>query len=106
MTSYRSAPLQTRHRLVYEIGDAGVARLCDSHVTLRVSGEAGDWAADYLTRAGVSVTRAGDGGPTGEPPAEAALRGALEAVEIIKETLGLGARGSVPDAMREATSRE
>ena len=103
---YRSAPLQTRHRLVYEIGDEGVSRLCASSVELALSGEAGAWAEDYLVRAGMSVTR-GEASEVGDlGPAEAALRGALEAVEIIKKTLGVGTSGCVSSAMREASPRE
>ena len=105
---YRSAPLQTRHRLVYEIGDAGVARLSEAEIELSLPGEAGEWAEDYLLRAGLSVTRreerAAESSTLGH--AVAALRGALEAVEVIKSTLGVGERASVEAAIREATRRE
>jgi hypothetical protein len=96
--------------MVFEIGDQGVARLCESSVALSLGGAPGAWAEDYLLRAGMSVTRGSDGelAPQAEPrgPAEAALRGALEAVEIIKTTLGVGKSGCVEDAVREASRRE
>jgi hypothetical protein len=96
--------------MVFEIGDQGVARLCESSVALALVGAPAAWAEDYLLRAGMSVTRAtGDGGPPEAAllgPATAALRGTLEAVEIIKRTLGVGTSGCVEDAMREASRRE
>jgi hypothetical protein len=96
--------------MVFEIGDQGVARLCESSVALTLGGAPAAWAEDYLVRAGMNVTRGRDdeGSPQAEPldPAAAALRGTLEAVEIIKKTLGVGTSGSVEDAMREASRRE
>ena len=106
---YRSAPLQTRHRLVYEIGDEGVARLCESSAEITLAGESGAWAEDYLVRAGMSVARRAplqNAPDAPDAPDEAAVLGALQAVEIIKGTLGLGRPGSVSRAMREAFPRE
>jgi hypothetical protein len=107
LTTYRSAPLQTRHRLVYEIGDEGVARLCASEAALSLSGAAGAWAEEYLRRAGMSVVRTAEASEHDSlGGAEAALRGAFEAVEIIKRTLGLGTPGNAEEALREASPEE
>jgi hypothetical protein len=110
---YRSAQLQTRHRLVFEVGDEGVRRLCESTFSPDESA-AGAWAALYLCRAGMSAEDGGVALDLGEESAAAlglaeardALRGACAAVEVIKQTLGVGARGSVRDAANEASSRE
>jgi hypothetical protein len=108
---YRSAPLQTRHRLVFEIGDEGVERLVRSAYAPG-DGEAGEWAIAYLQRAGMSEARDGvslELGPASTPLeltlAGDAFRGAFAAVEAIKRVLGVGTRGSIEDAHREVFER-
>jgi hypothetical protein len=112
VSPYRSAPLQTRHRLVFEIGDEGVERLCRGAFA-PAECEAGTWASDYLRRAGMSEADDGVALELGREPtsleiieASDAFRGAFAAVEAIKQTLDVGARGSVDDAHREAFERE
>lgn len=87
--------LYVRHILLPEIGKEGQARLCDAHFEA-TEDYAGAIRARYLHRAGlqgndVLEDQRGD-------PSEA-VRGAFEAVEALKEVLGVGAPGTFPNAL-------
>lgn len=99
-----TAPLATRsarHRLVAEIGEAGVERLAASHVRLRErSPLASEIARRFLERAEVSVDEKGPLGP-GEPPALAYLRGSLTALDHVARITGVRAAPIPIDALAE-----
>lgn len=93
-----------RQVLLAEVGKEGQAKLAGAR-----------WGPDaardplsqgvtetYLARAGVQVP---DGDPeltlTVAPGPDAALAGAFEAVEFIKQTLGVGTPGTLPPSMFE-----
>lgn len=119
---FRDAPAQTRHRMVYEIGDAGVAKLSASSFAFRGSSERDEaamgWTREYLFRAGLSEAPIDDRDSEAsvtldmtqeilspEPwldEALAAIRGCYLAAQAIKEVLGYGERGSLEDAVDEA----
>jgi molybdopterin/thiamine biosynthesis adenylyltransferase len=84
-----------RHLLLPEIGPRGQARLLEARFTVRAAdrGSAGEVAALYLARAGLSQAPA-DGTPIEldetDDPIDAALIGAWAAVEHVKRVLELG----------------
>jgi hypothetical protein len=80
-----------RHRLLPELGDAGVERLASAHVRLAPSSPlAGEIARRFLERAEVSVDEHGSAGPD-EPPELAYLRGAVLALDHVARITGVRA---------------
>lgn len=62
---YRDAPAQTRHRMVYEIGDEGVGKLLAASFAVRGCTDvrtdaAFAWTREYLFRAGLEENPDGD----------------------------------------------
>lgn len=99
MASIPTTVLAARHRLLPEIGDAGVARLAASEASVTgLSVLGADVARAYLERAAVTVTGRGHGD---EPVAEAHLRGALFALEHVAGTVGLSRPAIRSDALLE-----
>ena len=99
-----------RQRMLTEVGDAGQARLRATLVRLEGGSPAArSHAADYLSRAGVSLAT-GPAGPQEHSvslasdltvpaplqPAADLLEGALAAVEAVKATLGVGHPATLP----------
>jgi hypothetical protein len=81
--------LAARHRLLPELGDAGVERLAASHVRLTPSSPlAGEVARRFLERAEVSVDER-DAAGRDEAPALAYLRGALLALDHVARITGV-----------------
>ena len=89
--------LYVRHILLPEIGQEGQARLCAASFQ-SARDYAGAVRARYLARAGLrgDDTLEAQGGEPSE-----AVRGAFEAVEAIKRTLGVGTPGTFPDELFE-----
>lgn len=96
--------LSARHRLLVEVGDAGVARLGASTARVTPLGPTSSAVARaYLERAGVAVEGQGEG--VDEPAVTAYLRGAHFALEHFLRTVGVGE--SLPlSALIEATRAE
>jgi hypothetical protein len=81
--------LAARHRLLSELGDAGVERLASAHVRLTASSPlAGEIARRFLERAEVSVDEREAAGQ-GEPPEVAYLRGAVLALDHVARITGV-----------------
>ena len=104
----RTGPLDPTARSVFlrqillpEIGVAGQDRLCAARVRLEGDPQAVEVARDYLVRAGVTV--ADDGTPLriegAVGIAGAAVAGAFAAVEAIKEIVGAGTPGRLPQEL-------
>lgn len=87
-----------KHRLLPEIGAAGQARLCSSRFAVDESDAAARFAAELLERSGLEKDATAT--PLTIAPAtelddafgevDAALRGALAAVEEIRRLVGVG----------------
>ena len=102
-----------RHLLLPEIGPRGQARLLEARFTVRSTdrGSAGEVAALYLARAGLSPAREGDHATTieldePEDPIDAALAGAWAAVEHVKRVLELGKSARTPPNVDVRSTRE
>lgn len=99
-----------RHLLLPEIGPRGQARLLDARFTVRAAdrGSAGEVAALYLARAGLSQAPA-DGSPIEldetDDPIDAALAGAWAAVEHVKRVLELGTSAPLPPNVDGSTPK-
>lgn len=82
-----AAVLAARHRLLTEIGEAGVARLAASEASVAsLARPTAEVARRYLERSAVTVTGAGEGDAS---PAVAHLLGALFALEHVTRTVGV-----------------
>ncbi|HEX7479830.1 MAG TPA: hypothetical protein VF331_18650 [Polyangiales bacterium] len=117
MLSDHEKQLYARHLLLLEIGERGQEKLCAAQVAMAQLGDAraSAVAREYLQRGGTSCAAAVSGGTqvelalpdasavdalAGDPRlqhAAAWLAGSFAAVEAIKQIVGVGRAGAIPE---------